>query len=465
MRQCRFARSCHSCQAVDERGEPGVKMTADVIVVGAGLSGLEAATELAAKGRRVIVLEAQDHVGGRILGGELCGHIVDLGAQWVGPRHSRLLAAARRFDMETTLQHSEGKAILSLAGRRAEFVGEVPDVAVLAQIELAMLQRRWGAETGTFAAGAPWHAPKAKEWDSQTLETWIGKNLSTRDSRAFARLVPAAFGADASEVSYLWMLDMLRSTNGFEQLLNVKGGVRDATFKGGAHRLTEKLAEGLGSSVVLSSPVRAMSQSDDDVVVNTDAGEFTAARAIVCLPPMLCLQIAFNQISAARRTLMERVPQTAMLKFHIAYDECFWRKRGYSGQVTTDSLALNTVLESTADPPMLTATAQGQQALKLSAMDANERRQAVASCLIDLFGPDASEPIGFAEKDWLVDRWMRGRAGAMGPGVLTHYGEALRAPCGRIHWAGSETAAEWPGTMEGALESGMRATQEVLARL
>jgi monoamine oxidase len=114
---------------------------------------------------------------------------------------------------------------------------------------------------------------------------------------------------------------------------------------------------------------------------------------------------------------------------------------------------------------MLTGLAQGKHALELAAMSAEARREKIVACLVDLFGPDASGPAGYAEKDWLADEWGCGYAGMMGPGALMQYGEALREPCGRIHWAGSETAREWPGYMEGALESGDRAAGEVLARL
>jgi len=52
----------------------------------------------------------------------------------------------------------------------------------------------------------------------------------------------------------------------------------------------------------------------------------------------------------------------------------------------------------------------------------------------------------------------------MPPGTMTRFGHALRAPCGRIHWAGSETAVEWAGYIEGALRSGIHAAREVAAR-
>jgi monoamine oxidase len=438
---------------------------ADAIVVGAGLSGLKAACDLARNGKRVIVLEAQSRVGGRVLGGELCGHAIDHGAQWVSPRHARVLAEARRFGMETQLQYSEGKTILSLEGRRSEFVGEVPGIAVLAQVELAMLQRRWSKEIATLPPGAPWNAAKAKEWDSQTLETWIRKNLSTEASCAFAWLVPAAYGAQASEVSYLWMLEMLRSTQGFEQLMNVKGGVRDATIKNGSNTLTHALAKELGDAIVLAAPVRSIVQNEGGVVVATDKVSYEADYAIVAVAPMLCAAMDFNKLPPRRSVLALRMPPTPVMKFHIAYEDCFWRRRGYSGQAATDFLPLGQVMEGAHEPPILIGIAQGRHMLELAAMQADKRRKRVVACLVDLFGPDASEPVGYAEKDWMADDWAGGHVASMAPGVLTQYGDALREPCGRVHWAGCETAREWSGHMEGALESGERAASEVLARL
>ena len=436
-------------------------MRTDAVVVGAGLSGLKAAENLVAAGKSVTVLEARDRVGGRVMKGVLRGQVIDHGAQWVGPRHARLLGEARRFGMETHLQYCEGRNILSLDGQRYEFVGEVPNLPALALVELAMLRRRWNKEVKTIPSGAPWNAASAKEWDSQTLETWIRKNLSTKASRAFARLVPAAYGANASEVSYLWIVEILRSTEGLEQLMNVKNGVLDAKFKGGAHQIAQKMADALGERVILSAPVRSVAQGDGVVVMKTDKGDFEAAHAIIAMPPMLCSMIDFNQLSPQRRALSQRMPQTAVIKFHMAFDQPFWRNRGYSSQVATDELPLSLVMEDT--EAMLAGFAYGKHALALSAMGGDERQNAVVDCLVDLFGPDASEPIGYTEKDWLVDEWSRGFAGSMSPGVLTQYGAALRAPCGRIYWAGSETATQWAGYMEGALESGERAASEVLA--
>ena len=72
----------------------------------------------------------------------------------------------------------------------------------------------------------------------------------------------------------------------------------------------------------------------------------------------------------------------------------------------------------------------------------------------------------YLDKSWAEDEWTRGcYGGYTPPGVLTGYRQALRAPVGRIHWAGTETATVWNGYMDGAIESGQRAAAEVLREL
>ena len=67
-------------------------------------------------------------------------------------------------------------------------------------------------------------------------------------------------------------------------------------------------------------------------------------------------------------------------------------------------------------------------------------------------------------RSWAEERYTRGcYAGFLPPGVLTSLGFALRRPCGRIHWAGTETAEAWCGYMDGAISSGERAAREVRA--
>ena len=80
------------------------------------------------------------------------------------------------------------------------------------------------------------------------------------------------------------------------------------------------------------------------------------------------------------------------------------------------------------------------------------------------FGPEARSPIAYGETDWCTERWSGGGPIAIFPtGTLSTHGSAMREPIGRIHWAGTETARDCMGFIEGAVESGLRVAEEVAA--
>jgi monoamine oxidase len=441
---------------------------ADVIVVGAGVAGLKAAEDLIAQGRSVIVLEANGRVGGRLKRDAVADRVVDKGGQWVGKGHDVLLAEAKRFGIETYPQYETGKTVMQLLGKLVHFTGNVPRMPVLSLIELVRLQKRWDREMATLPPDAPWDAPKAREWDVLTLESWIVKNVHTAAAREFARLVPrGAWAAEASQVSYLWFLDALRSSHGLEYLMAVKDGALDAKFKGGMQQIAQRMAEALGERVVLDAPVQKIVQNADGVCVSTMKGDFAARFVIVATPPASAARIQFEpHLPAARDGLQQRMPMGAIIKVQVAYKTAFWRDAGFSGQVATDDDTLGIVMDDTSDTgaALLLCFIEGRHALEMSAAGKDARREKVVASLVRFFGPEAADAIGYDDNDWLTEPYTHGYVGSMPPGVMTRFGHALREPCGRIHWAGSETAIEWAGYIEGGLRSGVRAAQEVAHR-
>ncbi|HEY0106981.1 MAG TPA: flavin monoamine oxidase family protein [Rhizomicrobium sp.] len=440
----------------------------DVIVVGAGMAGLMAARELVGNGHTVVVLEATDRIGGRLKRAEIAGRVADVGGQWIGAGHDVLLAQGRRLGVVTYAQYESGRTVLQLLGKLAHFTGAVPKMPLLALLELFRLQRRWDREMKTVPADAPWTAPQAQEWDGLTLESWIVGNVRTRAAREFARLVPrGAWAAEARQVSYLWFLDALRSAGGLDYLMAVKGGALDRKFDGGMQQIAQGLARELGERIALSAPVLSLAQDASGVRATTARGVFEGRFAVVAVPPAGAGRIRFDPpLPAARDGLQQRMPMGAIIKVVVAYETPFWRADGFSGQVATDDDALGIVMDDTREsgPGVLLAFFEGRHALEWSGAGKQARRARVLQSLVRFFGPQAAAPIGYEDNDWLIEPYSHGYVGSMPPGVMTRFGNALRAPVGRLHWAGSETAVEWAGYIEGALRSGIRAAAEVHQR-
>jgi len=190
----------------------------------------------------------------------------------------------------------------------------------------------------------------------------------------------------------------------------------------------------------------------------------------LAIPPALASRIHYDApLPVKRDGLMQRMPMGSVIKVHVAYEKPFWRTKGLAGMAVSDEHPFNVVFDQSPDDEsvgILVGFIDGDHAVEMSAMGDNARREEVVKSLVAYFGPAAREPIDYVDQDWTAEEWSRGCYVAhMAPGVMTRFGEALRAPCGRIHWAGTETATEWQGYMDGALQSGLRAAAEVEARL
>jgi monoamine oxidase len=318
---------------------------------------------------------------------------------------------------------------------------------------------------------APWTAPKAKEWDSQTLWSWMRRNVYTQGARdALSLGVEAVWAAQPEDLSLLHVLFYISSAGGLDALWDTEGGAQDARVVGGSQLITIRMAEELGDRVVLEAPVRRIAYDSDRVTVHADDVVVDARRAIVAMPPTLTCRIAYDPpMPALRDQLTQRIPQGAVIKCMAIYERPFWRERGLTGQATsTDGPVKLTFDNSPPDgsPGVLLGFLEGTQARELGAWSPDRRRAAVIECFARLFGSEAATPLDYVDKSWADEEWTRGCYGCYMPtGAWTAYGPHLRAPVGPIHWAGAETATVWSGYMDGAVRSGDSAAEAVAASL
>lgn len=457
------------------RGQKADERRAGVVIVGAGLAGLAAARTLTAAGADVVVLEARDRVGGRTHTVRWDdGTPIDLGGQWIGPGQDRIAALAASVGVTTFPTYDSGHNILLLrdpaspAGRRVAYTSPIPMSAPDVAEDVIAALRALDRMAARVPLDAPWTADEAARWDRQTLATWIDAHVPSAGARSWlAVAVGAVFATEPHDLSLLHALFYVRSAGGWDPLISVAGGAQDSRFHDGAQEITNRVACALGGRVVLNAPVHTIEQDQECVRVASDTTTVIARRAIVALPPALAGRLRYRPaLGGLRDQLTQRMPMGSVIKVHCIYDEPFWRAEGLSGQMTSDTGPVGTTFDNSPDrgaPGILVGFIEGNEARRWGCRTEGERRAAVLADLVRYFGPRAGQPRAYIERCWAEEEYTRGcYAGYMPPGVWTAYGEALRAPVGRVHWAGTETAAVWNGYMDGAVRSGERAAAEVL---
>lgn len=444
----------------------------DVVVVGAGLAGLTAATDLDRAGHTVAVLEARDRVGGRTLNHPIGhGKEIEVGGEWVGPGQDRVLARARAHGIKTFKTFTRGAQVLDYAGKVTHFTGVIPPLPEPDATDFAQLLSKLVSLEGTVPLDKPWTAANADALDSQTLETFKLANSSTPGARfVFDLAVKAILAAEPRDVSLLHAMFYFHSGNGVLNLASTSGGAQDSRFVGGSQLVSIRMAQRLGDRVSLRSAVRRISYDRRGASVETDAGTWHARRVIVAMAPMLAGRIDYEPaLPPLRDGLTQRVPQGSVIKYQAVYPTPFWRAKGLNGYANSDRPPVSVTFDNSppdGNPGVLLGFVEGADARRLWRQSATARRRAVLGSFQRLFGARAAHPSALIERNWSADPWTRGcYAGYMPPGVWSGFGTALREPIGPLHWAGTETAEVFNGYMDGAVRSGERAAAEVARRL
>jgi monoamine oxidase len=453
--------------------------TADVAIVGAGLAGLTAARELRKAGHSVIVLEARDRVGGRCFSrpiGAGVSDVANMGATFVGPTQLKILALMSELGIGKFPVYATGKLLWYEKGKLTPYTGTIPPasdptaVVELGTVTLPQLDNM----AKTVPLDAPWTAPNAAAWDGMTVETWSEQNVNRPDARDLLALsVEAVFSVEPRDLSFLYFLFYINAAGGITPLVANAGtgGGQDYRVSGGTQGIAVAMAQQLGPKrVLLEQPVRKISQGARSATVEADDATVKCKRVIVAIPPHLSGRIEYAPgVTAMRDQLTQRIPIGSLIKTIAVYDKPFWREQGINGQVTSDQGPVKVMFDASpasGTPGVLLGFIDGDDARALDDASASTRASQALQSYARYFGAQAAQPKTYFDQVWARETYTGGcPVGLTPPGVLTEYGAALRAPIGRIHWAGTETATVWTGYMDGAVQSGQRAAAEVAAGL
>jgi monoamine oxidase len=434
--------------------------------VGAGLSGLYAAYKLNEQGlSNFKIVEALDRIGGRVQSLEVDkGLSIDLGGQWTCSKQVRIEKLIKEYQFPTIKPVKKGINTYEFLNKKIKKRWKVPPVNILGLYGLWRMTSKYNRLLKQISKEQPWESDLSNTLDLSSLEEWINTTIKNKAGRAYYKMLVQEWACTKlDKVSFLDNLWCIKTTGSFYNNFSAE----EKWLKDGAQKIAEKISLTFHDKIILNSPVTEIDYAQDVVRVKTNKETFFTKKVIVTVPLHLTNKIVFNPPLPNERTiLIHSLPTSSVIKTIILFKTPFWREKGLSGKYLSNrhsfQLAIDTSDETTPFG-ILTLFSSGDKAIQLGSLAFEERKKIILDDLESFIGKQAKNPLDYYEKDWTKEEWIKGGYGTHFPtGILSKYGRYLYKNVGPIHWAGSETATEWRLYMEGALQSGERAAQEVI---
>ena len=434
---------------------------ARVLVAGAGFAGLAAARDLAAAGADVTVIEGRDRVGGRVWtirdGFDERQH-AEGGGDLIDESHAELRDLCKELGLKLA-------RIL-----RGGFGYVRPDASGKPTIVSRNAARGWGRLASSLTgltrpyrlAEQRWDSPIATDLSRRSVAQWLDETRADDDLRTTTRGLRGFFLADPEELSLLALVDQFASDD-------APGGAM-YRIDGGNDRLAAAMARSLGSRLRLETELVAIAQRGRGVRANIRGG--AASSAITCDYLLLTLPVSVLRripmtpgLPPAQHEAISRLSYGRATKTLLQFPRRFWRKAGRT-RAFGSPLPFGAVWEANEEQrgqPGILALLAGGGANDATRELAEKNGLSALAGQLDWLGADHGTLLSGRQVVWTTDPWARGGYAFFDPGFDPALRAELSRPFERIYFAGEHTSIRWQGYMNGAIESGQRAAEEIAA--
>ena len=422
--------------------------TYDVVVVGAGFAGVTAARELHRLGRRVVIVEARDRIGGRTWTEDTWGRPLEMGGTWVHWVQPHVWAEMTRYGIGAVPSPTPVQAYWLADGRR--HAGTADDLMAL--IDKGMRGTTSEALTYFPTPYRPLAADVPADVDGVSIRTRIEQlELSPEEFDLVEGMWATNFNGATDVGAYTQGLRWCALAGGSWQLMFEAC----ATYKveGGTGRLVQAMFEDSRADLRLDSIVAAIRHNQEGVVVElTDGTRLEAAHVVVTTPLNALGAIEFEPALSV-------VKQVAAADGQASSGVKVWARiageyEPFVALAPSASPLTLAQVEHVGDGETLVVMF-GSNASLLDGTDRQAAQDALAQWIPDV------QVIATASHDWVADPLSRETWPMLRTHQLTGALEELQRPEGRVVLAGSDYANGWMGFIDGAIESGMRAARIV----
>ncbi|KAJ5172674.1 hypothetical protein N7492_005267 [Penicillium capsulatum] len=464
-----------------------IQESVDVVVIGAGLSGLRAAVMIQAAELSCAVVEATDRVGGKTLtlpSKQTGPGVNDLGAAWINDTtQSEIYKLVQQYGLQTEVQMDRGYDVWEQEhGVILSPHGVLPEEQAL----LGQVIQKFAELAADVNLEDPMKGPGAKELDSVSLQEYCLQAFHSDPVATLLNTVSQSLiGIESKDISALSFLHSCKSGTGFQAMISdTKDGGQYLRLQQGTQLISKNMAQELKpGSLWLSTPVTHIEQCAETGLCTVRCARNAVLRAkkvILSVATPLYSKIGFTPPLPAEK---QRLAQENLLGYYskmiFVFEKPWWRTAGLSGEIKAQDhgpilFSVDTSVPGD-DQWSISCFIVGGRGLEWSKLSQGERYSSAWSQLRSTFDKvdlktgkiEIPEPINTLELEWSKQEFFHGGPCPVSPpGLLSSIdGAAVRKPFGNVHFVGTETALAWKGYMEGAIRSGSRGAEEVIEAL